>query len=244
MLRRTLAALGRSYGVYLTRDLLDEVIQETWLRLLQNDRRALRGCRGGTEATILTYLRRVARSALVDWLRARAALKRGALVEIGADLEAGLEEDAEAVELPSRVSDPADAIYAQQLRCRFRRECRGVARPGGTGLRDTWITERMVVDGWNPQEAADVVKLAPATVATVVGPHAPGAPATGSGDARAAQFPAVTPRHGEGGNRRSDRSRSHSERKLCHNGQLSSLPGDHRSWTRRQNIDPYAWAAR
>lgn len=169
MLRRTLAALGRSYGVYLTRDLLDEVIQETWLRLLQNDRRALRGCRGGTEATILTYLRRVARSALVDWLRARAALKRGALVEIGADLEAGLEEDAEAVELPSRVSDPADAIYAQQLRCRFRRECRGVARPGGTGLRDTWITERMVVDGWNPQEAADVVKLAPATVATVVG---------------------------------------------------------------------------
>lgn len=169
MLRRTVAALGRSYGVYLTRDLLDEVIQETWLRLLQNDRRALRGCRGGTEATILTYLRRVARSTLVDWLRARAALKRGAFVEIGADLETGLEEATEGIELPSLASDPADAIYAQQLRCRFRRECRGVAGPGGAGLRDAWMTERMVVDGWNPQEAADVVKLAPATVVTVVG---------------------------------------------------------------------------
>ncbi len=169
LLRSTLTALARSYGTYLTSDLLDELIQETYLRLLQKDRRGLRGCRAKSETTIRSYLRRVARSTLVDWLRARSALKRGAVVELHVGVEAGLAEDTELVELPSRAYSPIDAIYARELRSRFRSECRGVARPGGTALRDTWMTERMVVDGWNSREAANAVQLAPATVATVVG---------------------------------------------------------------------------
>ncbi len=167
MLRSTLSGLGRSYGVYLNRDLLDEVIQETWVRLLQNDRRVLRGCRGRSETSILTYLRRVARSALIDWLRARRALKRGPAVELSIDALDALAGDG--FDVPSRAASPLDALHVQELRRRFRRECGFVARPGGTARRDVWITERMVVDGWSSREAAHVVQLAPATVATVFG---------------------------------------------------------------------------
>lgn len=168
MLRSTLSGLGRSYGVYLNRDLLDEVIQETYVRLLQNDRRVLRGCRGRSETTIRSYLRRVARSTLIDWLRARRALKRGPAIELSIDALDVLAGDVNGFDVPSRASSPLDAIYLQELRRRFRRECWCVARPGGTAPRDIWITERMVVDGWNSREAAGVVQLAPATVATVL----------------------------------------------------------------------------
>lgn len=168
ILRSTLSGLGRSYGVYLNRDLLDEVIQEMYVRLLQNDRRVLRGCRGRSETTILSYLRRVARSTLVDWLRARRALKRGAVVELSIEVLDSLTDPADCFDLAHRASNPLNAIYAEELRHRFRCECRSVARPGGTARRDTWITERMVVDGWNSSEAAHVVQLSPATVATVL----------------------------------------------------------------------------
>lgn len=168
MLRSTLAGLGRSYGVYLSRDLLDEVIQETYVRLLQNDRRVLRGCRARSETTILSYLRRVARSTLIDWLRARRALKRGPAIELSIEAMDALAGDVDGFDVPSRAASPLDSIYARELRRRFRRECLCVARPGCTARRDMWITERMVVDGWNSREAARVVQLAPATVATVL----------------------------------------------------------------------------
>ncbi len=168
MLRSTLAGLGRSYGVYLNRDLLDEVIQEIYVRLLRNDRRVLRGCRAESETTIRSYLRRVARSTLIDWLRARRALKRGPAAELSLDVLNGLADEVDGFEVPSRTSSPLDAIYARELRGRFRRECGCVANSGGTVWRDIWITERMVVDGWSSREAARVVQLAPATVATVL----------------------------------------------------------------------------
>ena len=164
-LRATLAGLGRSYGLSLSRDLVDEVIQETYVRLLQNDRRVLRGCKGRTESTILAYLRRVARSTLVDWLRARTALKRDPSSEQSLDVP---EEDSR-VNLPKAVADQFNNVYVQELRFRFRRECWCIASRRPTGHRDTWIAERMVVDGWSSHEAANVVALAPTTVATVIG---------------------------------------------------------------------------
>ena len=168
-LRCTLAGLGRSYGLRMTRDLVDEVLQETYVRLLRNNRRVLRGCKGRTEATIMAYLRSVARSALVDWLRARRALKRDSAAELSIDLREGLADETDRLEFPRAATNPFNDIYVRELRHRFRRECWCVASERATGLRDTWITERMVVDGWSSHEAASVVELAPATVATVIG---------------------------------------------------------------------------
>lgn len=167
-LRSALAGMGRSYGVHLTRDLVDEVLQETYVRLFQNNRRVLRGCRGSSESTIMSYLRRVARSTLIDWLRARRALKRDPGTELGMDLHEGITDETGNLEVPDLTGSPIDDIYVQELRYRFRRECWFAASRRGTALRDTWITERMVVDGWTSREAATVVELAPATVATVI----------------------------------------------------------------------------
>ena len=169
LLRRTLVALGQSYGVYVSRDLLDEMMQETYVRLLQNDRRVLRGCRGRSETTIRSYLRRVARSTLVDWMRNSRALKRGAYAELSIEALTGRAGDAQGFDVPSRASSPLDVIYVQELRRRFRRECRCVARHDETAGRDTFITERILVDGWNSRELARAVQLAPSTVATVFG---------------------------------------------------------------------------
>ncbi len=167
-LRCMLVGLGRSYGLRLTRDLVDEVIQETYVRLLQNNRRVLRGCKGRTESTIMSYLRSVARSALVDWLRARRALKRDPAAELSIDLREGLADESDRLELPRAATSQFNDIYVQELRYRFRRECWCVASERTTGHRDTWITERMVVDGWSSHEAASAVELAPATVAMVI----------------------------------------------------------------------------
>lgn len=167
-LRSTLAGLGRSYGLRLTRDLVDEVVQETYVRLLQNNRRVLRGCKGRTKSTIMAYLRSVARSTFVDWLRARRALKRDPAVELSIDFPEFLSDESDRLESPRPAASPFNDIYVRELRYRFRRECWCVANERATGLRDTWITERIVVDGWSSHEAASVVALAPATVATLI----------------------------------------------------------------------------
>ncbi len=167
-LRYALAGLARSYGLNLTRDLVDEVLQETYVRLLQNNRRVLLGCKGRTESTIMAYLRSVARSALVDWLRARRALKRDPGAELSIDLREAPADEVDRLELPTAATNAFNDIYVQELRYRFRRECWCVVSERATGLRDTWITERMVVDGWSSDEAARVFELAPATVSTVI----------------------------------------------------------------------------
>jgi RNA polymerase sigma factor (sigma-70 family) len=55
----------------------EELLQEVYCRLLENDGRILRECRGDTAPAVASYLRRVAESAAVDRLRLLAAVKRG-----------------------------------------------------------------------------------------------------------------------------------------------------------------------
>jgi RNA polymerase sigma factor (sigma-70 family) len=56
---------------------LEDLLQETYCRLLRQDRRALRGCRGRYDAEIEAYLHRLAQRVAYDHLRARGAAKRG-----------------------------------------------------------------------------------------------------------------------------------------------------------------------
>lgn len=59
-------------------DLIDELVQEIWCRLLVGDRRVLRRYRGNSEGEASAYLRRVASTIVLDRLRAERAAKRGA----------------------------------------------------------------------------------------------------------------------------------------------------------------------
>jgi RNA polymerase sigma factor (sigma-70 family) len=55
----------------------EELLQDVYCRLLENDGRILRDCRGDTRPAVAAYLRRVAESAAVDRLRLLTAAKRG-----------------------------------------------------------------------------------------------------------------------------------------------------------------------
>ncbi len=55
----------------------EELLQEVYCRLLENEGRILRECRGDTAPAVAAYLRRVAGSAAVDRLRLLTAAKRG-----------------------------------------------------------------------------------------------------------------------------------------------------------------------
>ena len=54
----------------------EELLQDVYCRLLENDGRILRECRGDTAPAVAVYLRRVAESAAVDRLRLLTAVKR------------------------------------------------------------------------------------------------------------------------------------------------------------------------
>lgn len=56
---------------------VDDLVQETYCRLVDRRARALRGCRARDEAGIAAYLKRVAERVALDHLRARATAKRG-----------------------------------------------------------------------------------------------------------------------------------------------------------------------
>jgi len=57
-------------------DLVEELVQEVWCRLLAADRRALRDYRGGCDREASAYLRRIATTIVYDRLRADRAGKR------------------------------------------------------------------------------------------------------------------------------------------------------------------------
>jgi RNA polymerase sigma factor (sigma-70 family) len=58
------------------RELIDDLTQEVWCRLLAGDRRALRDYRGASDGEATTYLRRIAATIVFDRLRSEAAGKR------------------------------------------------------------------------------------------------------------------------------------------------------------------------
>jgi RNA polymerase sigma factor (sigma-70 family) len=70
-----IAAL-ESRGARRQADLVDELVQEVWCRLLERERRVLRLCGTADERAVHRYVRRVASRVAIDVLRAGRALKR------------------------------------------------------------------------------------------------------------------------------------------------------------------------
>ncbi len=60
----------------------EELLQEVYCRLLENEGRILLECRGDSAPAVAAYLRRVAASAAVDRLRLLTAVKRGRHLQV------------------------------------------------------------------------------------------------------------------------------------------------------------------
>ena len=146
--RRALARVGLAAS----HDLQDDLLQETYCRLLADDRRRLKNCRGGDDRTVAGYLCRVAENVVVDHLRRAGAVKRGRDLLVSAR-----EEGPEPIE---RAADPtarADhrLLVAESRRLFLRRA--GTALSGPNRRRDLWVTYLATFEGWSSREIAERV---------------------------------------------------------------------------------------
>lgn len=129
-------------GVAEPRDLVDDMVQECYCRLLEDGRRRLAGFRGLAEPEARAWLARLAERCTRDRLRWARAGKRG-----GRGLPARV---LDAVSVPDPVASPErEAIGRQELRS-FVRSCRRLAR----NERDARILRLVFLGGLTSREVA------------------------------------------------------------------------------------------
>lgn len=159
----------RASGVHPAPDLVEEMVQEAYLRLLTRGERRLEQCRAEGEKQVVVYLARVAERVALDELRATSARKRGygVLVPLGSR-EAG----------PAAAAvDPGETPDVLALRGEIRRlllrVCRSLperADTRGERRRNLRILRLALIEGWSSREIvrAEGGRLAASTVDTVV----------------------------------------------------------------------------
>ena len=160
--RRTLAR----FGARVSEDDHQDLIQETYFRLLEGEGRRLRSCRGEVEGAIAVYLGKVAESVVIDFLRGRSAAKRGAglLVEPRSDQVSSLVEN---VVDPRRT--PEEKLLLRERRARFLASCRRLVGKG-TEKRDLLVLYLAFFEGCTSREICGRVGhgLRPSTVDSLI----------------------------------------------------------------------------
>jgi len=144
--RRALDRFGGPSGD----DVVEELVQEVYCRLLERHGPALEDCRSANARQFLAYLYRVADSAVVDRLRQAWAAKRGhhRVVSLSAR---------RAVEAADRHLDPGDSPEAVVLASDGYRRLVGRLRrlaAGSRGGRNLGILLLAAVGGWTSREIA------------------------------------------------------------------------------------------
>jgi len=132
-------------------DLLADLTQEVWCRLLAGERRALSGFRGDSDRAARVYLRRVAARTVFDRLRRGARLKRGR--DCAVSLEA----------TPGQAATAVDRRYCPDRRLLARERARALAvacrelvgsRRAGERLR---IARLALVEGCTSEEIVELL---------------------------------------------------------------------------------------
>jgi len=156
----------RRVGARLRRDELEDYLQEVYCRLLEQEARSLRLCRGGEEGSVGAYLGRVAETVVIDRIRASAAQKRGRdrLVHTPPDAEC---------DPMQRVEDsgpsPEERLLARERRLLFLIGCRRAAGPRHPH-RDFHVLRLAFLEGLSSREICRRMGkgLTPASVDSVV----------------------------------------------------------------------------
>lgn len=155
-------ALWRS-GQEAHRDLVAELIQESYCRLLTRDRQVLRAFRGTTDGEACSYLIRVAESVTIDRLRSRSAAKRGADVLVyDPALGECLTRSA-----PDPGLSPESRLVRRDLWRLFWERC-GVLIGSRDKARDMAILDLAIFQGWSSREIAHAKGLSPSTIDTII----------------------------------------------------------------------------
>ena len=139
-------------------DLVNDLVQDVYLKLCESTRGALQSFRGANDAAVFVYLGRVAISVVVDHLRRNGARKRDSDV-CSLDAPISDEEGSEAT-LADRIAAPGadpeqeatSAILREQVT-----EILGRTARGRNARRDARIAEAFIFDGCSIADVADMV---------------------------------------------------------------------------------------
>jgi RNA polymerase sigma factor (sigma-70 family) len=148
---------------------LADLVQEVFVRLVANDYRVLREFRGATEASLISYLARVARSVVVDNARFDLAKKRSATTislddtenEASAQVAASLRAPSESA--PDRMTEAAASRRAIV-------EALDRILTGKNAVRDALIFRLFLFEGMSAREIAQVrgLEMTPPNIETVI----------------------------------------------------------------------------
>jgi RNA polymerase sigma factor (sigma-70 family) len=142
-------ALGR-VGLAARPELQEDLLQETYCRLLADDRRRLGNCRGEDDRAVAGYLCRIAENVVRDHLRRRKATKRGReLLRAAPAVGPGALDCAPD---PEARTDRR-AMVAESRRIYLAHGA--AALTGPNRRRDLWVTYLALFEGWSSQEIAD-----------------------------------------------------------------------------------------
>ncbi len=137
----------RRYGVRLSREDREDLVQDAYYRLLDRQSLGLRRCRARRETEIGAYLGRIGERVVVDHLRANAALKRGSrLLE---DRRRRYEEDLAEVAV-DRSPSPEEWVLNRERRRFFLERCRDVV--GKRPARDLRVLYLAFFEGHSSRE--------------------------------------------------------------------------------------------
>lgn len=139
-------------------DAVSDLVQDVYLRLLANDRRALRDFRGETELSVYAYLARIVRAAVGDRTRRDSSRKRHAQT---VPLDAGVDGEGSTplseLLAASEVSSPELQMRERAVPGRLRALLAGGGVPNPE--RDALVFELHVLEGLSAREIAGIPAL-------------------------------------------------------------------------------------
>jgi RNA polymerase sigma factor (sigma-70 family) len=137
----------RRFGVRLSREEREDLVQDAYIRLLDRQALGLRRCRAQRETEVGAYLGRIGERVVVDHLRSRSTLKRGRQFLV--DRRIGLEKDwvDEAV---ARSPSPEDWVLHRERRRLFLERCKKIL--GRRSVRDLDVLYLAFFEGHSSRE--------------------------------------------------------------------------------------------
>ena len=137
----------RRFGVRLSREEREDLLQDAYFRLLDKQALGLRRCRARRETEIGAYLGRIGERVVVDHLRASSALKRGRWLLVDRLTESGEVLLETAVD---RSPSPEEWALNRERRQFFLERCREVA--GRRSVRDLRVLYLAFFEGRSSRE--------------------------------------------------------------------------------------------
>lgn len=126
---------------------LEDLLQEVYCKLLDNDGRCLLRCRGGAEEAISAYLGRIAETVAIDRVRAEIAAKRGRGQTVSYPKDWGYFDSVDPA------LGPEQRLLKRESSSVFVKRCREVVGPRQAN-RDVRVLYLACIEGWCSRDIA------------------------------------------------------------------------------------------